>query len=356
MNHWLTRVGIILGWLLVVAAILYLPHWKLFPRENKSLSVFAWGSTIDLQLLSSFEKETGIKVHVSYYSSNEELLTKLKATDSAGYDLILPSDYAVQIMIEENLLQKLDKKKINFWDNINPLLLHHTYDPQNEYSLPFAFDVYGFGVDKTFFKDRPFDPSWDAIFSAAAIDYKIAMVNDPIDVTSFAAFYLYGRTDNLKPEAFEEIKNLLIEQSRWTTAYTALRGDYFLSTGNCPVVLSINSLIKRTRVNAPHIGFYVPKEGAFITIENFCIPRRSENQAAAYRLLNHLYSLKSVVQNSNVCGLLPPTLDAIAEVELDEYEKDFLVSTTGNLNRFHFIQTLFPAQDILNLWVQVKSF
>lgn len=162
---------IIFSWVLLIAIILYFPHWKALPREEKSLNIFAWGDLMEPSVLAEFEKETGIKVNLSYFSSNEELQVKMIATRGIGYDLIMPSGYAVDLLAKANLLKPINKSKLRFWNNLNPGLLGIWYDPQNTYSIPFSWEVYGLGISTPFFKDRSLPSSWDALYDPKIIDY-----------------------------------------------------------------------------------------------------------------------------------------------------------------------------------------
>ena len=110
---------------------------------------------MDPGVIADFEKETGIKVNLNYYSSNEELIVKLKATKGEGYDLIIPSDYAVKSLSKKNSSKTIDRSKSAFWNEINPALIGHFFDPENQFSIPFEWEIYGFGIDKEYFKDQP---------------------------------------------------------------------------------------------------------------------------------------------------------------------------------------------------------
>ena len=109
------RSGIILFWLCLIFCALYWPKWKILKYDQNTINVFVWGDILEPSIVSDFEKETGIKLNLSYYSSNEELIVKLKATRGEGYDLVIPSDYAVNILIKEDLLKKLNKEKFAYW-------------------------------------------------------------------------------------------------------------------------------------------------------------------------------------------------------------------------------------------------
>ena len=201
MKKLLLRSFFVLFWIALIGAILYWPKLKVIQYDSRTLNVFAWGDILDPSVIAKFEKETNIKVRLSYYASNEELLVKLKATQGEGYDLIVPSDYAVKILIQENLLKCLDKSRLHFWKELNPHLLGHFFDPENRYSLPFEWEVYLFGINKDYFDANPkLPPSWKLIFDRKTVQYKISMTNDPIEAIQFAGFYLFGNVSELNSQ------------------------------------------------------------------------------------------------------------------------------------------------------------
>jgi spermidine/putrescine transport system substrate-binding protein len=331
------RSTIILLWLVLIGCALYWPTWEVTRYAENEINLFAWGDIIDPDIISAFEKETGIKVNVSNYFSNEELIVKLKATGGAGYDLILPSDYAVDILKKADLIKELDKNKFHYWKEINPSLIGHFYDPDNNYSIPWEWELYGFGIDKDYFKNRPFDPSWKMIFDAKSIDYQITMVNDSIEAVEFAAFYLFGESKSLTREQLEQVKNLLSEQRKWVTAYANFRGDYFLATKTCPLILASSSYIWRTMRLYDFVSYVVPKEGSFVSIENY------------------LYSPESVAAHYTTYGYFPSTLHGLHLVTLDPQAETYIRTTPDAFKKHHFLQRLIPQQEVRDIWVDVKS-
>lgn len=350
------RFFIIIFWVLLIFGILYFPSWDLFPHEEKTLNIFTWGDVLDPEVCAQFEKKTGIKIHLNYFSSNEELIVKLKATGGEGYDLIVPSDYAVPILQQANLLKTLDRSKIPFFQNINPLLLGHDFDPQNQYSIPFEWIVYGLGVNFKFFQENSFIPSWKYIFDKNVINYKITMNNDPIEVVLLTGFYLFGQTNVINEQEFFAVRNLLFAQRKWVEAYVDFRASYFLATGNCPMAVTTSDFLWQTRKLFPHIKFMIPEEGSFISIENFCIPKNSKNETYIYQLLDFLYSDESLKTHYNTFGLFPATLSAMNELEVEEYHRPILEMTEEEFEKLHFFRNILPQQQVRDLWVEVKSF
>lgn len=355
MRKTLIRLLVILLWIALIATLLYAPKWEKTPAEPRSLNVFTWGDILDPDMIAAFEKQTGINVNLSYYSSNEELIVKLRATRGEGYDLIIPSDYAVALLIQEELLKPIDKEKLNFWNRLNPNLVHRAFDPENAYSIPFEWEIYGLGIDTSYFAQHPTPPSWNMIFDPQTVHYKIVMRNDPIEAIALAAFYLYGPISSLTPLQAQSVESLLKKQKPWVEAYADFRGDYFLATKNCAAVVASSSYIWRTMRLFNHVGFAIPQEGTFITIENLAIPHLSQKDAQVYSLINFLYSQESTLSHFKTYGFFPAALQAEHIADIDVQASQLLKNAETHFDKYHFFQTLLPQQEIRNMWVEVKS-
>jgi len=332
------RILVAFSWIALIFLILYFPKWNPFSKAAHSITLFAWGDILDPAVIAAFEKESGISVHLNYYASNEELLVKMEATGGAGYDLVIPSDYAVSLLAQEGLLKPLDKKKLPFWDTLKPSLLNHPYDPDNCYSIPFAWEVFGLGYDTRYFKTPPFG-SWKLLFEKPI--YRVSMTNDPIEAIAFASFYLYGTLPSLTTAQVGGIKDLLFAQKHWVEAYASFRGDYFLATGNCPIVLSSSAYIRRAEQQFDFIDFLVPQEGSFLTIESLAIPKASKKEALTYAFIEYLYRKESLEAHEKTFGYFSPL--AKANPYLDDSIK------------LHFIRPLLPAQQLRDLWTELKK-
>lgn len=350
------QISITALWSLFIGAILYLPNLKLFTRVEKSINVFSWGDILDPQIVADFEKSSGIKVHINYYASNEELLVKLKATQAKGYDLIVPSDYAVSQLIQENLLKEIDKSQVDFLYALNPLLMAQFFDPENRFSLPFAWELFGLGIDREYFEKSSFEPTWGLIYDANRIAYKIAMINDPLEAIPLTAFYLFQKNTPLNEENFNRVRKLLMNQRSWVEAYADFRGDYLIATKNCPVAVASSSYISRSKKMFPFIQFIVPKEGTFITIENLCIPIHSSKESLVYKFINYLYNPDSIKKHFESYGFFPASMQANDLLQMDAEFSKFLFSTREDFQKYHFFKPIYSQQKIRDLWIEVKSY
>ncbi len=355
MRKFLIRSAVILIWVALIFGALYFPKWKVLRFDENTINVFVWGDILEPSIVADFERETGIKLNLSYYSSNEELIVKLKATRGEGYDLVIPSDYAVNILIKDELLKKIDKSKFAYWNQINKNLLGHYYDPENSYSIPFEWELFGFGIDKDYFHAHPAEPSWGMIFDPNTVHYKIAMNNDPIEAVEFASYYLYGIIEDLTPLQTQNIKQLLIQQRPWVAAYVNFRGDYFLATKNVAVAVASTSYILRTQRLFDFVGFVIPKEGSFLTIESFCIPKPSQKEDLVFKFINYLCSAKSVSKHFETYALFPSTLHESAIMQVDEQTSKIMFSTKEDFKKYHFIRNVLPEEETRDIWVEVKN-
>jgi spermidine/putrescine transport system substrate-binding protein len=349
------RLFIICAWICVIFLVLYAPKASFWPYQDRTIHIFTWSDILHPDVIERFEKENGIKVKFNYYSSNEELLVKLKATKGAGYDLIMPSDYALNQLIQENLLQKIDQKKLSFWPKINPLLLNHAFDPENLYSIPFEWEVYLLAYNTHYFADHPLTPSWKMLFDKETVQYKIAMTSDPIEAILFSSFYLFGPTTYLNPLQIQAVQDLLTWQKKWVGVYASFRGDYFLSTGSCQVAVASSSYMWRASQIFPSINLMTPQEGTFITLENLAIPIVSKKQELVYKLINYLFEDESIQKHFDTFGYFPSTLHTLPKLNLPPVFQNLVFASKEDFSRLHFMQEIIPQQQMTDTWVEVIS-
>ncbi len=350
----LIRSSVVLFWIALIFGVLYWPEESFF-KSNRAINVFVWGDILDPSVVADFQKETGIKVNMNFYASNEEMLVKLRATGGKGYDLIIPSDYSVKILIEDDLVKPINKSKLNFLPHLNPKLMNLPFDPKNIYSIPFEWEVFLIGIDKSYFADRRLDPSWKLVFDVNNISYLITMINDPIQTIDLVAFYLYGDVKQITDSQLQEITDLLIAQKKYVNAYADFRADYFLATKNSSAVIASSSYLWRTMKKFPFVGFVMPKEGSFVSIENICIPKPSKKEDLTYQLINYLYTRSSMKTHYENFSIFPATTDVIPDLNQDAETEELLRLEGDEFKTLRFTDIITSQEKIRDAWVQVKT-
>lgn len=320
-------------------------------RPEKSISVIAWSNSLDLKCLGNFEKETGIKVYMSYFETSEELFVKLKAGKGQGYDVIMPSDYVMGMLIKEGLVKKIDRSRLAFWDLLYPALLGHEFDPQNNYSIPFAWGIYGIAVDMRYFGDKKPADSWGLLFNKDLAPTRVGMNDDARELLHIAALYLFGSTYNkVVPERIEQIKELLLQQKAWVTMYTDMRPNYLLTSQTAPAVLALSTQVAHLLQDHENFKFIVPREGTFMVIDLLAIPAVSQKEDLVYTFLNYLYKPEVVQRCAQQFGFLP-ALKGITPV----YNFPYWEPTKDMFSHVHFYQNSF-SEDVLNaVWIALKA-
>ncbi len=292
--------------LIIIFAFLFLPAITNY-FEKDSINLLVWSGVFDPEHFKQFEQESGIRVNVTYFSSHEEVLIKLLATKSKGYDLLVTSELGVEFLIERNLIKKIDKDRLTFFDKLNPKFLNHYFDPNNQYSIPEDWYVLGIGVNKKFFKKGLPPANLGTIFDSKIMPNHIGMTNDAKETIALASLYLFGQNRPLNQKEVEQVKQLLITQKQKVEAYTDFRGDFLLESGNCPIALVATNYIWRELQEENNLAFLLPKEAVVLNIENFVIPVATEKDDYIYKLLNFLYRpeiQKHNFENFSFCPVL----------------------------------------------------
>ena len=229
------------------------------------VNVFVWTEYVSDSAFSGFEEATGIKVNVSTYSSNEDLLAKLKSESEGTYDVILPSDYAVEYLIAQDKLEALDKEKLTNLSNIDPAYLDESYDPGNVYSVPYEGGVACIAVntskvDKeiTSYADL-FDPSLKGQL-VVLDDYRavIGMTERSMDLSM-------NETD---PDTLTQVEEKLLTLKDNVKLYDSDSPKSALISGDCTVGMVWSAEAALAMDENPDIQIVYPTEGAYVFLDN----------------------------------------------------------------------------------------
>jgi spermidine/putrescine transport system substrate-binding protein len=354
-SFYASRVAIVILWLGLIASFLYSPYISQFFSSSKSINIYTWADMLDADSILEFESQTGIKVNLSYYDNNEELLTKLKISKGRGYDLLVAVDYGIGNLIKLDLLKPVDKSKLNFWHELEPKILNKRYDPGNIYTVPFYWDIYGIGINIENFGGKMPPNSWSVALDPKVAQPNIGMVDDGLESVLIASQYLYGNIDKLNKEQLTEIKQILINQKKFVEAYTDLRGDYLLISGSSPAVVSQRAYIYRAMTEDERIKFIIPDEGSFIIVDNMVLPKASAKSNLAYQFINFMYQKRIVEKFVDEFAFLPMRKDVLGEMDLDYLGGKDKLLNPERFAKYAFFRHIASRAQIGKLWIEVKA-
>lgn len=323
----------------------------------KEIVLYNWTDYMNPDILASFEQETGIRVIEDYFSSNEEMIAKLQG-GATGYSLLVPSDYAVAVLIENGLLAELDKANVPNIANLNDRFKNPEVDPGNTYCVPYQWGTTGIG----YLSDQVDPPtSWAALLEAApdSPQYgRMTMVDDVRD--GFAAALLYlGYDVNTTDEAqLQEARDLLIKTKAGLSGYDSDTFEDLVAAGENLIAHGWNGEFLMAKDENPAVEYLIPEEGGIIYMEEICIPASASpaEKLAAEMFINYLLRGDMGAMLSEYIYYGTPN-EAAKEFLSEDYLTNPIINPTDEvLQRLHFLKPLGEFDLVYQrMWDEVKS-
>ena len=287
--------------------------------RGTSINVYNWGEYISdgsegsLDVNKEFTKRYGIKVNYTTFESNENMYNKLQS-GGANYDVVIPSDYMIAKLIEEDMLVELDYSNIPNYQYILPKYKNLFFDPENKYTVPYTVGMVGL-IYNTTMVDEEVD-SWSVLWDEK---YKgeILMFNNPRDAFGIAQFLLGQSINTHNVEDWDKAIELLKEQRPLVSSYVMDEVYNKMEGGEAALApYYAGDYLTMADVN-PDLAFVYPKEGVNYFVDAMCIPKTAENKEAAELYINFMLEEEIAVANANwICYASPHAL----VLESDDYD------------------------------------
>jgi spermidine/putrescine-binding protein len=303
--------------------------------DADTLNFYNWSEYIDPELIAAFETETGVDVVESFYESNEAVLAQIQA--GVTYDLIVPSDYMVGIMIEEGLLAPIQKDAVPNISNLAAEFASPAYDPGGEYSVAYQWGTTGLGVNLSIVGED-FEPSWALIFDpelTSGYAGGVSVLDDPRETMGAALKYLGYSLNEASTDALQEAADLIANAKDYIATFDSDQYDEALVTGEVAVAhgYSGNMLVAIWESDDPdNYAYVIPEEGGTLWVDNMTIPLDSAAPCTAHAFINFLLDAENGAALTNWNFYASPNAAAeefiLAEVIEDEtiYPSDELRS------------------------------
>jgi len=259
------------------------------------VNVYNWGEYLDMSVLDDFEAQTGIHVNYQTYDSNEALYGKL-AGGAGGYDVIIPSDYMIGQMIEEDMLEPLDFRNIPNLADVDPSLLYPEYDPENLYSVPYMFGILGIIYNTALVEEGEDMETWDVLWNPR-YRHDILMFDNSRDTVGIALKrlgYSYNTTD---PAQIGQAVELLIEQKPLLQGYFMDKIFEKMEGANAAIGVYYYGDFLTMYENNPDLAFAIPREGTNRYVDAMCIPKGCEHKENAEAFINFMCSTEAGLKN-----------------------------------------------------------
>lgn len=272
--------------------------------SKDTITVYNWGEYIDPELIDRFTEETGIKVIYETFDSNEAMMTKISQGGSA-YDIAVPSEYAIEMMLEDDLLVELDHSLIPNLKNIDPFFLDLPFDPGNKYSIPYFWGTVGIVYNPNNVKDGLTFESWEHLWDPSLKD-KVFLVDGSREVIGMGLNSLGYSLNEKDDEKLREAANKLKEL---TPNVKAIIGDEItplMVNNEASVALTFSGQAADMMWENEELEFAVPKEGSNLWFDNMVIPKTSSNIEGAHAFINFMLGAEVGAQNTDYVGYSSP--------------------------------------------------
>lgn len=332
-----------------------------YARENNMMNsekvvVYNWGEYLDPEVFTLFEQETGIDVVYEEFETNEILYPKI-SSGAIAYDVICPSDYMIQRMIENDLLAEINFDNIPNVKNIGKDYMEQSrqFDPENKYSVPYCWGTVGILYNKTMV-DEPIT-SWSVLWDEKYKD-NILMQDSVRDAFGVTLKYLGYSLNSTDLDELTEARDLLIKQKPLVQAYVIdqVRDKMIGNEAAIGVIYSGEAIY--TQMENPDLEYVIPEEGSNIWIDSWVIPKNAENKENAEKFINFLCRPEIALMNFEYITYSTPNSEARKLIEDEAIRNSEIafpdLSKYDNLETFQYLGTE-ADQTYGELWNQVKS-
>lgn len=326
------------------------------PFEGQTLHIYNWGEYTGENILGDFEEYTGAKVVMENFDSNEQMY--IKVANGEAYDILVPSDYMIQRLIQEGLLQKLDKSKLDCMDELADAVKGLPYDPENEYSIPYFWGTVGIVYDTTRVDEEDLKREGYNIFLDEKYKGDIYLYDSERDSFMMALKALGYSMNTEKPEELDAAYDWLVKcvQTMEPEIVTdeiidnmaqGRKALGLIYSGDAAYVMSENE----------NMGYYLPETGTNLWSDAMVIPANAKNPELAHAFINFACDYDGAYDNSSYVGYTSANQEVMEDLSGEEGDFEGInayLPRTGNEMDEVFVYNEKTRKEISNLWSRVK--
>ena len=333
-------------------------YYRNNPYRGTTLNVYNWGEYISdggegsLDVNKKFEDLTGIKVNYTNFDSNEDMYAKLKS-GGANYDLVFPSDYMIERLIDEGLLEKLDYSHIPNFKYIDPKYKSLYYDPKDEYTVAYNVGYVALIYNKKLVGGTP--DSWSVLWDKK-YEGQVLMFNNPRDSFAIAQSLLGQDYNDTDPSKWAAAYDKLLEQKPVVRAYVMDEVYNIMESGAAAMAPYYVGDYFTMAENNDDLAVAFPKEGANIFVDAMCIPTTAKNKGAAELYINFMEEPEVALANAEYIAYATPNTEVL---KMDDYTykgNEILYPDESLFENYQYFHNLPPETQTLmsNFWSDLK--
>ncbi|WP_419778295.1 extracellular solute-binding protein [Maridesulfovibrio sp.] len=317
------------------------------------LYLYIWSEYIPDEVVENFTKETGIKVHISNYDSNEAMYTKVKLAGQ-GYDLIVPSSDYVSLMRRQGLLLPLDKSKLSNFEYLAPKFTNQSFDPENIYSIPYMWGSTSIAVNSAMLDENTVTSIAD--LWKPELKGKLLLPNEPREVFALALKLLGYPLNETDPAHIEEAHQKLKSLIPSVRVFDSDSPKQALLAGEVAVGVVFNGEAFIANQENPDIKYIYPPEGYNLWVDSLCIPKGAKNIEEAHAFLDYLLRPDVATIISTEMGYSTPNAAAMKLIPEEVRNNPIVYPSKEIIERGEFQDYLGESMKLYDeYWVKLKT-
>ena len=342
------KIALLLSLLLALSALT-----GFAAAESVELTVFNWYDYIDPTVIEMFEDETGISVQYVNFTTNEEMYTKLEA-GAGTYDVLFPSEYMIERMINHDMLAELDLSAMPNFANVMDRLKDPSYDPGNAHSVPYMWGTLGYVYNTEMISEEL--TSWSALFDEAYAG-NVLMMNSMRDTIGLALKYLGYSMNSRDGGELQEATALLVDQKQ-----KHIEAGYLLDEikdkmigGEAAIGVVYSGDAQYAIDGNASLKYVIPEEGSNIWVDGMCVPKNSQHIAEAQQFIDFMCREDLAQMNFDYiryCSPVQAVADNISEEEAGMNAINPSEEETGRCEYFNDVED--AMSDYEDVWMQVR--
>lgn len=321
-------------------------------QRKEVLHLYNWADYVDPKMITLFEEENNCRVIEDTFDSNEAMYAKFKA-GAAGYDVIVPSSYMVDMMFQQNMLQLLDRGKLPNLVNIDSAFVKIISDPEMMYSIPWAVTVTGISYLSN--KVKAPDATW-AVFERPDLKGRMTLLNDMRETIGAALKYLGYSLNTTDESQLQQARDVVI---RWKQNIAKFENEQYktgLASEEFFLVHGYSGDILQVAGENEAITFMMPREGGSVSMDEMVIPKGAPNPELAHKFINFMLRADVAARNTEFTSYLFPN-KASYELLSEELRQDpILFPSEDAIKNLEVIRDLGADNEkYTKIWDQIKA-
>lgn len=323
--------------------------------QANRLHLFIWSEYIDPAVVADFERQFNCKVTIDLYEDDASMLAKLQAGGASLYDVVVPPDHKVPVLVGLGLLAPLRHANLPNLANLEAKFRQPPYDPTNQYSVPYQWGTVGLYVRRQ--PGKPLPDSWGALFDAQRQTGAFVLIDSPRDLIALALKYRGYSLNSTQPSELKEIRDLLLAAKRRCVGFEgSVGGKNKVLSKVAQTAIVYSGEAARGMSEDPETAYVIPKEGSILWVDNLAVLAKAPHRDLAEQFINFLLDAQQGARISNFTQFATPNQAARPFIQPAALSNPAIYPPAPVLSKLEFLENLGAKSRLYDeLWTLIKA-